>query len=273
MVKQALAPAQARAQADRPSRRIGRRALIAGALALIAALFVLLSPWPLDAKMRAVGYACCAQAPTRTLRIGGSLMPLDARDAGLYLALLLGLVMAWAVGRGRGGRFPPRAVTALLAGLIVAMILDGFNSSFESRGLHALYHTTNPLRVLTGAAAGLAIALHGLPLVNRLVWREPEDDAAASGYGELAGYAIAAAILVALLLSPRAWLYYPLSLLATLGVLVGWGLANGIVVVVATRREHRAVTRVDGALVLLAGVVLSFGEMWAAGLVRALTTR
>ncbi|MBV9544683.1 MAG: hypothetical protein JOY61_09925, partial [Chloroflexi bacterium] len=37
-----------------------RRRVVAGALVLIIALFVALTPWPLQAKMRLVGYACCA---------------------------------------------------------------------------------------------------------------------------------------------------------------------------------------------------------------------
>ncbi len=253
-------------------RSANRRGLIAALLALAAALFVALSPWPLDAKLRLVGYACCAQAPARTIRVGGALMPIDARDAGIYLAVLLGLAMTVLVGRTRSGRWPPGNVAALLAGFFVAMILDGINSSFETRGLHGLYHTTNGLRIVTGAAAGLALTVLGLPLVNRVVWRTPENEAVAGDYGELAGFAVATAVLVALLLAPPAGLYYPLSILAVLGVLVGWGLVNALIVVVATRRENRAVTLADGGLILLAGVVLSLCEIWVVGTLRAATS-
>ena len=249
-----------------------RRRLIASGLGLVTLLFMALSPWPLQAKLRLVGYACCAQAPARTLRIGGQLMPLDARDAGLYLALLLGLALAWAVGRGRGGRWPAANVAVLLLGFLLAMIVDGIDSSFETRGLHALYHTTNTLRVVTGAGAGMALSILGLPLVNRVIWRAPRDDAVAADYAELAGFALAAAILVAVLLRPPAWLYYPLSVLSVVGVLLGWGLVNTVIVAVATRREQRAVTRAEGALLLLAGVVLSLCEIWAVGAIRAATS-
>ena len=248
--------------------RPDRRPVVAAILGAVVLLFALLSRWPLDAKLRLVGAACCAQAPTRTLRIGGSLMPVDARDAGIYLTGLLALAMAVLVGRARAGRFPPGNVTALLAGFFVAMILDGVNSSLQARGLHPLYHTTNTVRVITGAGAGLALALLGVPVVNRVVWRQPGDDAFAASYGELGGFLAAAAVLVALLLSPRPWLYYPLSLLSILGVLVGWGLINGMVVAVATRREHRAVSLADGGLLLLAGIALTLCEIGAIDLLR-----
>lgn len=248
-----------------------RRRLIAAGLGLVALLFLALSPWPLAAKLRLVGYACCAQAPARTLRIGGQLMPLDARDAGIYLALLLGLALAWLVGRGRGGRWPSANVAVLLLGLLLAMVVDGIDSSFETRGLHALYHTTNALRVVTGVGAGLALAILGLPLVNRVIWRAPRDDAVAADYAELAGFALAGAVLAAVLLGPPAWLYYPLSVLAIAGVLLGWGLVNTVIVAVAARREQRAVTRAEGGLLLLAGVVLSLCEIGAVDVIRGAT--
>ena len=250
----------------------GRRRTLVAALGLIAALFIALSPWPLDTKLRLVGYACCAQAPTRTIRIGGHLMPLDARDAGIYLALLLGLAMAIAVGRGRSGRWPPGPVAALLGGLFLAMVVDGINSSFQTRGLHGLYHTTNALRIVTGAGAGLALAVLGLPLVNRIVWQRPEDEAVAADYGELAGFAIGTAVLVAVLLAPPARLYYPLSVLAVLGVVAGWGLANAVIVAVATRRENRASTLADACLLWLAGIVLSLFEIGIIDALRSATS-
>jgi uncharacterized membrane protein len=253
-----------------PGRR-DRRPLAAAVLGVIVLLFALLSRWPLDAKLRLVGAACCAQAPTRTLVIGGSLMPVDARDAGIYLVGLLTLGMALVVGRGRAGRFPPANVAALLAGLFMAMIIDGVNSSLQARGLHHFYPTTNAIRVLTGAGAGLALAMLGIPVVNRVVWRRPGDEAFAMGYGELAGFVAAAAVVVAMLLSPRPWLYYPLSILSILGVLAGWGLINAMVIAVATRREHRAVTMADGGLLLLAGIVLTLCEVGAIDILRIAT--
>jgi len=248
--------------------RRDRRPIVAALLGAVALLFTLLSPWPLDAKLRLVGAACCAQAPARTLRIGGSLMPLDARDAGIYLTGLLALVMVILAGRARASRLPPGHITAILAGFFVAMILDGVNSSLQTRGLHPLYHTSNAVRVITGAGAGLALTMLGVPIVNRVVWRRPGDDAFAASYAELGGFVAAAAVLVAMLLSPRAWLYYPLSVLSILGVLVGWGLINTMIVAVATRRERRAVTLADSGLLLLAGIVLTLCEVTLVDMLR-----
>jgi len=267
----ALLDADGAAQEIATGRR-DRRPLVAIMLGAIVLLFAILSRWPLDAKLRLVGAACCAQAPTRTLVIGGSLMPVDARDDGIYLVGLLTLGMALIVGRGRAGRFPPANVTALLAGLFMAMIIDGVNSSLQAQGLHHLYPTTNAIRVLTGAGAGLALAMLGIPVVNRVVWRCPGDEAFAMSYGELAGFVAAAVVVVALLLSPRPWLYYPLSILSILGVLAGWGLINAMVIAVATRREHRAISMADGGLLLLAGIVLTLCEVGAIDVLRIATS-
>lgn len=263
--------AEATAEEAIPGKGAVRRRVIAAALGLVALLFVLLSPWPFDRKLQLVGYACCAQAPARTLSIGGHLMPVDARDAGIYLGFLLVVVMAAIVGRGRAGQWPGRNATYLLVGMFAAMVLDGVNSSMQSHGAHGFYHTSNALRLVLGTGAGLALAVLCLPLVNRVLWRVPEDEAVANDPTELAGYVVAAVVLGAVLLKPNPILYYPLSLLSALGVLVAWGLVNTAVVAVAMRRERRAVTRVDGALLVLAGIVLTLCEVWAVDAIRLAT--
>jgi len=255
------------AQASTPTRPIFSSRVI-GALGAGLALLFALTPWPLDAKLRLVGQACCAQSTTRTLSIGGQLMPLDARDAGIYLSFLFCLLWTVLVRRSRCALLPPWPLTALLLGLLGAMVLDGFNSSAQSHGLHGLYESSNVLRVVTGAGAGLALVLLVLPLANQVVRREPELEAIVDDYLDLVVYVILAVIVVSLLLASRAWLYYPLSVLASAGVVIGWSGPNALVVAVATRREHKVVTRGDTARLLLAGMVLALLEMGVIDLVR-----
>ncbi len=237
-------------------------------LGAVLVLLFALTPWPLDAKMRLVGQACCAQSAPRTLTIGGQLMPLDARDAGIYLSFLVCLLWTVLVRRSRCALLPPWPLTALLLGLLGAMVLDGFNSSAQSHGLHGLYQSNNVLRVVTGAGAGLALVLLVLPLANQVVRWAPEPEAIVDDYLDLAVYVILAVVVVAVLLASRAWLYYPLSVLASVGVVVGWSGPNALVVAVATRREHKVATRGDTARLLLAGMVLTLLEMGAIDLVR-----
>lgn len=238
------------------------------AFGVVLVLLFALTPWPLDAKMRLVGQACCAQSTQRTLTIGGQLMPVDARDAGIYLSFLVCLLWTLLVKRSRCALLPPWPLTALLLGLLGAMVLDGFNSSAQSHGLHGLYQSSNALRVVTGAGAGLALVFLVLPLANQVVRWAPEPEAIVDDYLDLAVYVILAVVVVAVLLASRAWLYYPLSILASIGVVVGWSGPNALVVAVATRREHKVVTRDDALRLLLVSIVLTLLEMGAIDLVR-----
>jgi len=123
-----------------------------------------------------------------------------------------------------------RRCGALPASLFAAMLLDGMTSSLQARATPPLRGRQRPVR------------RHGhrrrpSPGPAGRAGRHPRAVAAAfaASYSELGGDDVAAAMRVALPLSPRPQLYYPLSMLATLGVLVGWGLINSLVVAVVTR--------------------------------------
>ena len=85
---------------------VGARLLVATLLTTVV-LFVLFSPWPLSAKLHAIGRSCCAQIPSHTLRIGDRLMPIDARNSGIYLGVFLAIALLWLTGRGKAGLYAP----------------------------------------------------------------------------------------------------------------------------------------------------------------------
>ncbi|MGH2410712.1 MAG: DUF2085 domain-containing protein, partial [Chloroflexota bacterium] len=128
--------------------------LLASALLAITALFLLYSPWPLIAKLHAVGAACCAQIPSHTITFQGRLMPIDSRNSGIYLGVLLVIVVLWVGGRQRAASYAPARVRNLLMLCVLAMILDGFNSVAQSHHFHVLYQDTNLIRIVTGVLAG-----------------------------------------------------------------------------------------------------------------------
>jgi uncharacterized membrane protein len=250
-------------------RSVGAR-LLGSALVTVVALFVLFTPWPVPAKLRAIGHACCAQIPTHTLTLAGQAMPLDARNSGIYGAVLVVIAMTWLLGRRRAGQFVSPRLGFLLMLAVLAMVFDGFNSLAETHHLRTLYHDTNVLRVVTGALAGMALTILTLPLFNRLVWREPEEVAIADDVTDLVGYLAGITVLALALLGGAGILYYPLSMLAAGGVLVTVTFVNTCICLVSARRENTVGTLTDLALPALAGLVLTCLEIASIDLWKAL---
>jgi uncharacterized membrane protein len=99
---------------------------------------------PLARAVYSAGDIWCHQKEARTLVIHGNPMPVCARDLGLFAGMLLGSLFA-AVYRGRFS-FP------VFGALVAPMVIDG------SVQLFADYESVNPVRLVTGFAAGIAIA-------------------------------------------------------------------------------------------------------------------
>ncbi|HVA91720.1 MAG TPA: DUF2085 domain-containing protein, partial [Chloroflexota bacterium] len=119
--------------------------LLVSALLTVVAFFAIYSPWPLIAKLRAAGAACCAQIPSHTIMFQGRAMPIDSRNSGIYLGVLLVIAVLWVTGRQRAALYVPPGVRNILMLCVLAMILDGFNSVAASHHLHTYYQDTNTI--------------------------------------------------------------------------------------------------------------------------------
>jgi uncharacterized membrane protein len=237
-----------------------QRAIVAALLAIIA-LFLVASPWPLSNKLHAIGRACCAQIRSHTLVLGGHPMPLDSRNTGIYLGVLLVLALLWLTGREKAALFTPPSVRNLLLGLVAAMIVDGFNSMQQSEHLRGLYVDSNALRVITGVLSGMALTILVIPVFNRIVWRHPDPIAIADDFTDLAGYLGAALVVILMLLRAPAMLYWPLSLASILGLLITLTMVNSAIVLVGLRHERSLQTRSDLIVPLLAGLTCTCIEI------------
>jgi uncharacterized membrane protein len=261
---------QAQARSAQPTLEV--RVLVATLLTALV-LFVLFSPWPLYAKLHAIGRSCCAQIPSHTLRFGGQMMPIDARNSGIYLGVFLVIAMVWLTGRGRAGLFSPPPVRNLLIGFVLAMILDGFNSLEHTHHLNGFYPDSNAMRVITGVFSGMALTILVLPVFNRIVWREPEAIAIADDFTDLVGYMGGAVLLILALLQAPALLYWPLSILSIAGLLATLTLVNTAIILVSLRRERSLGLNRDLLMPVLAGLVFTCGEIVMLDAWRALASR
>jgi len=251
-----------------PVPSIGVQLLVASLLSVVA-LFVVFSPWPLEAKLHSIGRACCAQIPSHTITIAGQPMPIDARNSGIYLGVFLVIAILWLTGRQRAAVMAPPQIRTLLFVFTLTMIVDGFNSLGHTEHLRTFYPESNTIRTITGAFAGMSLTMLVVPVFNRLVWRQPEPIAIVEDFMELTGYLVAVVLVILSLLQAPASLYWPLSTLSIAGLLITLTMVNTCTLLVSLRRE-RSVGSERGLFVpALAGLTITCFEILAISLWRS----
>ena len=102
----------------------------------------------------------------------GFKMPVCSRDIGLYLAMLIGgLVYPLVLGIENRRVWP--AIWLVLA--VVPLGLDGGIQLVSELGLLPfVYESTNAIRLLTGAIAGLVAAFYAIPMLVNLIHGKDE---------------------------------------------------------------------------------------------------
>lgn len=90
----------------------------------------------------------------------GYKMPVCARDAGIYLFMLLGGIMLYVRG-SHNSQTIPAAIW-----LILALIPIGIDGGGQFIGL---WESTNIMRLITGAIAGFAMPFYMVPMLNRIL--------------------------------------------------------------------------------------------------------
>lgn len=98
----------------------------------------------------------CHGLTERSLQLFGTPMPLCARCVGIYAGMLVGLLIFWAIPLLR-----ERVMRVFAIAAVTPLAIDGLTQ------LTGLRESTNPLRLATGAIAGMAFGLWILSAVER----------------------------------------------------------------------------------------------------------
>lgn len=98
----------------------------------------------------------CHGRPERSLTLFDVPMPICSRCVGIYAGLLLGLIAFWLIPLLR-----ERVMRGVALAAVTPLALDGLTQ------LTGLRESTNTLRIVTGAVAGLAFGLWILSAVER----------------------------------------------------------------------------------------------------------
>jgi uncharacterized membrane protein len=210
----ALAEQQIKSRRDDPPEpRRGSASVPLAILFGLIGLFLFIPGLSLEQKLFALMHGVCDQR--HTLIFDDLTLPLCARDTGIYLGLSLTALISVVRGRGRAAAFPPWYIIVGLGLLVLAMAVDGVNSTAETIGAPTWYTPRNDLRLLTGMGFGIAMATLLFTGANHALWQDARLDQSLIGSWADLGVIIASLLVVALgLLTDLVWLAWPVALLS-----------------------------------------------------------
>jgi uncharacterized membrane protein len=215
---------------------------LAAAYVVVLAGLVFLPGATLIERLRALDGGICAQAPTHSFFIDGQQLPLCSRNTGIYLGFAATFFTLLALGRLRSTRFPGKWAFVVLGAAALFMAEDGFNSFLRDLGLPHLYTPFNPLRLVTGLGAGMAMCAFIVPVANTLIWRE---DAGVASFRDLRQLGVMFPVLLLAFLaviSLEPILLYPISILSSFGLVMALSLVNIVFLLGLTNRVGRFTT-------------------------------
>ena len=231
----------------------------------------LLLPGTLKYKLDFLGFGVCHQLSTHSFFIAGHQLCLCARCCGIYLGAGVSLTMMMLL-RPFAAGLPSRRMLPVLAFMFGVMILDGINSTLQALpGATPIYQTTNPLRLITGALAGIALMFVLYPIFNQSFWRlgRLKRERVLEQPYELLGYLVPTGIVVAVILSAAGdpsvgeWLYWLIALGSMAGLLALLMMTNVLIVSTIARRAGTVVTWRSAVLPLLIALILALLELGA----------
>lgn len=222
----------------------------------------------LETFLHLLGYGLCHQLPERSFFSGGVQLSVCARDTGIYLGFVVGMVaIRLLAGRDRPSELPRWPVLVLIGLFVAAMGVDGVSSYAGWRT------TTNDLRLITGLLTGWGLSALTLPMVNSQLWVRPGPGRVPEGAMQIGAWLamLVATFAVARWLLPLTGIVYPLLL--AVAILATFTSINVVFVCLIPYFERRAQRLRDALLPLSIALVLTVLELAAAAWLRVIAQR
>lgn len=115
-----------------------------------------------------MGSLICHQLPSRTLSAGGVLLPVCARDMGIYTGIFSSSLYLMLLRRMRAQRPPAIAAAIVMCILMLPMVFDGVLS------YAGVIETNNTVRLFTGLFFGLPVPFLLIPAAHYSVTEQNE---------------------------------------------------------------------------------------------------
>jgi Predicted membrane protein (DUF2085) len=266
-------------------------------IGLVAFLFF---PLPLLDKFYWVGFGICPQRAGHSYFLGetmlpgeealraavpflsvvapdqGTKLPVEARMYGMFAGFLLTWLYSFAVGRGRAASMPGAIILLTYVCFISIMGFDGINATLfdlNNAGLPIpyLYAPHLELRFLTGWLCGIAIAGIVLPVVNYCLWRNAEPRALFERWREILPLLFVGGVIFVLMTTGSGLFFYPLAVLAPVGILATLAALNVVLVLTLGKQERVAANWREAMNPVTLALFLALLELSALSVVRWLT--
>jgi uncharacterized membrane protein len=238
-----------------------RVSLFTRRISLILFCSVLLVAWLIKTppgllgKSDAVAYAVCHRIGSHSFYLGERQFSLCARCSGQYLGFIWGFGLQAFLSKKRSG-FPARWPGVLLGLFILLYITDGLNSLFQvlpNWERWTFYQPSNPLRLFSGLAMGLAISGFYYPLMGQTIWRDYSPKSALQGIQDWLIFLIGAVVIGLLVLWENPLISYYLILASTGGLLVLLTLLYTVIWILISKRENSYTALMDLSWWIVAG--------------------
>lgn len=216
----------------------------------------------------AIAFGICPQRPGHSLFLGGEQMPIEARMAGMFAGFLITVGYFIAVGRGRAWHMPGPRLSAVLVTFVALMGVDGVNALLFDLRLPHLYSPNLALRLGTGLLTGIAMAGFVWPVFNVTVWRSGSNVSPLAHARDLIIVVVLQAVYFAAAFSGTGVLFFPVSLLAVLGVPVVIAMLGSVVAAILLRCENRAARLADLLPVTAIGLMVAALILGGTSLIR-----
>jgi hypothetical protein len=171
--------------------------------------------------------------------------------------------MLYATGRSRAQQLPPWPMVIVLAIGVAALAVDGFNSFLLDLGLPHLYQPHNLLRLGTGLITGLAMGIFTLPILNRQLWHQYNEQRNLASWKALLPFLPALLICFFATASQSIYVLYPLALLSTAGLLTAVSSINLIFIIAISKRDETFARHRELLPFFSLAVILAIGELLA----------
>lgn len=197
----------------------------------------------------------------------GSLLPVCARDTGIYLGFLVGLVLIAALEGEHPRDMPPWSILALCVGFVGVMGLDGVTS------YAGLRQTTNDIRLITGLLAGFAMPPVVLGMLNYQLWADSASGRVLGPRSHRLAWIVAIPITFLAVRYAPAGIDILLAPFSALAIIVAFTSVNLVMVTLAPPFERKA-RDLKGLLVPTAiALALTTAELALAGWLHASAAR
>lgn len=217
----------------------------------------------LESLFRLIGFGLCHQLPERSYFAGGYQLPVCARDTGIYVGFVAGMLVLWILHRRERPTGLPRwPVLALLGVFIASMAADGITS------YAGLRETTNTLRLITGSLTGWALAAITMPMLNAQLWTAPGRGRLLETWLRVGLWLVGLGVTYALseFVMPLTGIFYPVFV--AMAILVTFSSVNLVLVCLVPRFEGRARRLRDAWPQLLIALALTIVELGASAWLR-----